>query len=164
MRKHLGPVLLCVLLAVGTIRAGDPALDNYALTMPNLQKMVQAYEAIDAAAQADPTVAERLNQNDDETTSIDALVAKHEADPTIKKAFASAGISPRDGILTLAALATAAGSLYVKERTGKEPEGSPTALANVKFYEEHRTEIETLNGRLRKLGSLNPDRNEDESP
>ena len=164
MRKHIGPVLLAVLLAVGTLHAGDPALDNYTLTMPNITKMVQAYEAIDAAAKADPAVAERLNQNDDETLGIDALVAKHEADPTIKKAFAAAGISPRDGILTLAALATAAGSVYVREQTGKQPDGSPTALANVKFYEEHRAEIETLNGRLRKLGSLNPDEGEDESP
>lgn|SRR5512145_1190431 len=161
---RLFAALLAVLLAFGTGLAGEPALDNCALTMPNLQKMVQAYEAIDAAAKDDPALQARLSENDDETTGVDALIAKHETDPAIKKAFAGAGISVRDGVLTLAALATAAGAVYVKEQTGKEPEGSPTALANVKFYEEHRAEIETLGGRLRKLGSLNPDQDEDESP
>ena len=161
---RLFTALVAVLLAFGTGLAGETALDNFALTMPNLTKMVQAYEAIDAAAQADPALTARLNENNDESIGIDALIAKHDADPAIKKAFASAGISTRDGILTLAALATAAGRVYVKEQTGKEPEGSPTSLANVKFYEEHRGEIETLNGRLRKLESLNPERDEDESP
>jgi hypothetical protein len=158
MRRALS--VLAALLIGGTILAGEPALDGYALTMPNLQKMVQAYEAIDAAAQSDTALAARLSENDDETAGIDALIAKHEADPAIKKAFAAAGISVRDGVLTLGALAVAAGAVYVQEQTGKEPEGSPTALANVKFYEAHRAEIETLNGRLRKLGSLNPDQDE----
>lgn len=160
MRKHLVPVLLAAFLAVGTLRAGEPALDSYELTMPNLKKMVQAYEAIDAAAKADPEVAARLSESDDDAAGIDALIARHEADPAIKRAFAAAGISARDGVLTLAAFATAAGAVYVRDQTGKAPEGSPTLLANVKFFDEHRVEIETLSGRLRKLGSLNPDQEE----
>ena len=149
-------IVLAVTLAFGTIAAAEPALDNYTLTMSNIRKMVQAYEAIDVAAKADPSLAERLSETGEDATGIDALVARHEAEPAIAKAFASAGISPRDGILTIAALATAAGAVYVQEQTQKAPEGSAAALANVTFYKDNRPEIEALMGRLRKLASLDP--------
>ena len=160
MRKTIVQALAVVVLAAATVLAGESPLDNYALTMPNIRKMVTAYEAIDAAAKADPALLDRLSGADDESLGVDAIIAKHEAEPAIKKAFTAAGLSVRDGVLTLAALATAAGAVIVEEQTQKPAEGTPAARANVALYKANRAEIETLNGRLRSLGSLNPGRDD----
>ena len=152
--------LAVVILASSAVLAGDPTLDSYTLTMPNIRKMVTAYEAIDAAAKADPALLERISGADDESLGVDAIIAKHEAEPAIKKAFTAAGLSVRDGVLTLAALATAAGAVIVEEQTQKPAEGSAAARANAALFKANRAEIETLNGRLRSLGNLNPGRDD----
>jgi hypothetical protein len=151
MRRLAFLALLPALLILGPARAqsSDAALETYLLTMPNVRKMVQALESLDASAK----------KNEDAGASdLDQLLSKCQADPTIKAAFSSAGISVRDGVMTQAALAFAAAGAYVQEQTGKPPEGaSPTLLANIKSYRENLAEIEPLIQRLRKLGILQSD-------
>jgi len=60
--------------------------------------------------------------------------------------------------------AVAAAGAYVQQQTGKAPSGSPTAVANVKFYQEHLAEIEPINARLRKLSVLGAGEDEGDEP
>jgi hypothetical protein len=159
MRRLAFLALLPALLILGPARAqsSDAALETYLLTMPNVRKMVQALESLDASAKKNPALAAKLNE-DAGASDLDQLLSKCQADPTIKAAFSSAGISVRDGVMTQAALAFAAAGAYVQEQTGKPPEGaSPTLLANIKSYRENLAEIEPLIQRLRKLGILQSD-------
>jgi hypothetical protein len=154
---------LALILASGTAVAADPAdagLENYPLTMANVRKMAAAYEALDAAAKKNPAIAERLAQ-DDGTTNLAQLIAKCEGDPAIKAALASAGISARDAVLTQAALATAAGALYLQQQTGESPAGPPAAIANLAFYQQHLAELEPIGQRLQKLDILQPAEDEE---
>ena len=155
---------LVVVLAAVTARAADPAdagVETYALTMPNIRKMAQAFEALDAVAKKNPALAAKVAADHEGSGNLAQLIATCEADPLIKSTFAAAGISVRDAILTEGALSFAAAGTYVQQQTGKAPTGNPVTVANVKFYQEHLAEIEPINQRMLKLGILQ-DKGEEE--
>jgi len=157
---------LVLLLGTGGALGADPdaGLETYALNMTSVRKMAQAFEAVDAAAKKNPALAAKLAADDEGAGDLATVLAKCEGDPALKPLFAAAGISVRDAVMTEAALAVAAAGAYVQQQTGKAPSGSPTAVTNVKFYQEHLAEIEPINARLRKLSVLGAGEDEGDEP
>ena len=131
--------------------SADPALEAYQLTMPNIRKMVAAYERLDSALEANPALARKLAA-DTGATSLADLMARLDREPVVRQAIAAAGITARDLVLTQLAMFVA-GVTDVTVRAGAKTPTAPAAAANLRLYQQNRAEIEGMTARLKQLAS-----------
>ena len=141
--------------------SAEAALKTYLLTMPNIRKMVKAYENLDAALRANPALKNKAAKGED-ATSLDNLIAKYEKEPAIRQSYSSAGITVREGVLTQFALLSAGLNAYVVKQGGK-PESTPAAAANLKLYQQNEKEIDQITAKLKTLASWQDEEGDDDS-
>ena len=137
----------------------DAALATYALTMANVRKMAAAYEHIDDALKSNPAVAAKLAKGEG-VTSAEQLIHLYQQEPVLQKAVASAGIDTRDLVLTQFALFTAGMNEYAAKSGGSPPTGK-TAAANLKVYQQNRSEIDQITAKLKTLDSWQAQQGDD---
>ena len=162
-----GFLALAIALPVVAEGPAEAELGSYLLTMDNTKKLAKAFENLDAAIKADPALEAKYDRDaeadDSNGQTADGIIAKFQQDPAARRAFESAGISIRDGVLTMIALTqAAAGDYLVKQGAQPPPEWPP---ANLKFYQQNRDELAKLSETLSKLGSfqsMNPDSDEED--
>ncbi len=131
--------------------SGDAGLETYELTMPNIRKMAAAYERLDAALTANPSVG-RSVASDEGVTSVADVIAKLEREPVVHQAIAAAGITTRDMVLTQFATFTAAVNDFAV-RSGAPAPTAPAAVANLELFQQNRTELDQITARLKRLPS-----------
>lgn len=131
--------------------SADAALEAYLLTMPNIRKMATAYERLDAALAANPSLGRKL-ANDEGVTSVADVIAKLDHEPVVHDAIAGAGISTRDMVLTQFATFTA-GVTDFAVRAGAPAPSAPAAVANLQLFQQNRPELEQITARLKQLAS-----------
>jgi hypothetical protein len=172
MRRFVVPccavlLALSIVMPVAAEGPAEAALGSYLLTMDNTRKMAKAFENLDAAIKADPSIKAKYEQDaegdDSNGQTADGIIAKLQEDPTAQKAFESAGISIRDGVLTMIALTQAAAGDYLVKQGAQPPPGWPAG--NLKFYQQNRDELGQIGETLTKLWSfqsMSPDSEESE--
>jgi hypothetical protein len=131
--------------------SADAGLETYELTMPNIRKMAAAYERLDAALTANPSVGRKVAEEEG-VTSVADVIAKLDAEPVVKQAIAAAGITTRDMVLTQFALFTAGVNDFAA-RAGAPPPTAPAAAANLELFQQNRAELEQITARLKRLPS-----------
>ena len=131
--------------------SAEPALETYLLTMPNIRKMVVAYEKLNSAVAANPALAHKLESDEGATSTADVIV-KLEAEPAVRQALAAAGITARDFVLTQFAM-FAAGVNDFAVGAGAPAPTAPAAAANLRLYRENRAELEQMTTRLKQMAS-----------
>jgi hypothetical protein len=141
--------------------SADAALESYPLTMPNIRKMVVAYERLDAALAADPALAKRLG-GDEGAKSASDVITRLDREPVVREAIAGAGITTRDLVLTQFALLMAGVTDYAVQQGAKLPTAR-VAVANLQLYQQNRAELEQISARLRQLASWQSAEPEDTS-
>lgn len=127
---------------------------NHRLTMQELQQAIQATRNLDAAMKADPGMAQRVNaeaSSNQDGETLDAIAARLGRDPAVKKAIASAGMTPRRYTLVFLSLATTATQrAAVKE--GASP-ASPAIADNIRLYEQNQAQFEAWG---REMAAMQP--------
>jgi hypothetical protein len=131
--------------------AADAGLDTYQLTMPNIRKMAAAYERLDAALAANPSVSHSL-EGDEGATSVADVIARLDGEPVVHQAIAAAGITTRDMVLTQFAVFTAGVNDFAVKAGAPAPT-APAAVANLELYRQNRTELDQITARLKRLAS-----------
>jgi len=131
----------------------DRALGSYELTEDKLKKTLQAGRNIKAAERADPQLAARWKQkvSDDPNNPIGAelgaMLERIDREPKIKQAIESAGLMPRDLVMTTFAIISAdVASQLKKANAPPRPSGlgAHVSDANVRFVEAHRADVAAL--------------------
>ena len=125
----------------------DPgSIDNFELTMANVDAWMHAQKALGEAVKKDPSLDPAMNISEENDAQ---YVARLEASPALKAAIESAGMSVRDYAYTsqsLVATLMAVGAVEAGQL--KEiPEGINPR--NVDFIKAHRAEIEA---RMKAMG------------
>jgi hypothetical protein len=139
--------------------SADKALETYQLTMPNIRKMVTAYEKMDAALKANPALAAKAAKEEG-VSSMDELIKRLDGEPVVHQAIASAGISSRDLVLTQFAMFTAGMNDWAVT-AGAKPPTAPVAAANLRLYQQNRPEIDQINAKLKQLESYQRNQTQD---
>ena len=131
----------------------DRAIGAYPLSMDRLTRATQAGRNIRAAEKADPGLRERWHHKGEDVDSEDlnanlsALLSRIEGTPAIKGAVESAGLSPRDFVMTTFALVSANAAAQMK-KMGTPPEdsglGAHVSDANVAFVSAHQADVAAL--------------------
>ena len=130
----------------------ERTLGTYSLSMDKLNKAVKAAHNLEAAEKADPGLEERWqksggdNDMDDIRTDVPALIARIEAEPAARRAVESAGLSPRDFVLTTFAIMSASVAAEMKKAGVKQDSGigSQVSDENIAFVTAHKDEIKAL--------------------
>jgi hypothetical protein len=139
--------------SAGGGRIDAHTLGTYPLTMDKLNRTTKAAQNIEAAEKADPTLEDRWqkdndgnNDLDDISTDLPELIARIEAEPTVRRAVESAGISPRDFVLTTFAIMSASVASEMRKSGVKQDSGLGSHVSddNVAFVTAHKQEIATL--------------------
>lgn len=136
------PALLVVaLLALGISApvgaAGDAdtrEISAYKLTDAGLAKFGNATRRLDEAVQRSPDLCDdRASDDGDDAKTLDQLVAKLDADPRIRQAIQSAGMSTREyAVFSFAAMQAGMAAWALDQPGGKLAPG--IAMDNVNFY------------------------------
>ncbi|HUF66884.1 MAG TPA: hypothetical protein VMM17_12990 [Gemmatimonadaceae bacterium] len=124
-------------------------ISNYELTMDRMRRWMTAARNLGTAAENDPT----LEPPDADEVSYSQMIAWYEQNPTAREALRSAGITPRDFVLTTLAYMQA-GMTYAVLGMSKEakiPEGQ--SGRNVEFVRANQAELERL---AREMGMADP--------
>ncbi len=122
-------------------------LQDFKLSMPRMQKWVQAQRNLVALSKARPDLegTYKVEQN----ASLDQQVAALEGHADVRKAVRDAGVSPREFTLTTWAYMQAATAHTVQQMpTGKTRDSVMQSLKvhpeNITFVQKNRSELETL--------------------
>ena len=123
--------------------AAEPSaaeISNYELTMDRMRRWMTAARNLEAAAQNDPT----LEPPDVDEVSYSEMIAWYEQHPTAREALRSAGIGPRDFVLTTLAYMQAGmtHAMMGLSEDGTVPEGQNAR--NVEFVRTNQAELERL--------------------
>ncbi len=133
--------------SVAPATAETGSIDTYELTMPNVDKVLQAQVALGQAVKADRTLDPGMNISEENDAQ---YVARIEATPKLKAAIESADLSVHDYAYTMQSLmATMMAVGAVQAGQLKEiPEG--VNPRNVAFFKAHQAEIEA---KMKALGA-----------
>jgi hypothetical protein len=154
-------------LAVATALATSPAaaqqsdsveVYNHRLNLAELEKAMQATRNLNAAMQADPDMARRINveaSGPQKPETLDQISARLGKDPAVRKALSAAGLTPRAYTLTFLALATT-GTQQASANAGAQP-ATPAIAANILLYQQNKAKFEQWGTELRAM-QPNPDR------
>lgn len=159
MMRYRGIAFAALALLAGSTsgRAQNPdsvEVYDHRLTMKELQQAVQATHNLDAAMKADPTLARRINaeaSGNQDAETLDAIAARLEREPAVKKAITSAGLTPRNYTLVFLSLATTA-TQRAAVSEGAAP-ATPAIAGNIKLYEANKAQFEAWG---REMAAMQP--------
>jgi hypothetical protein len=135
----------------GWSAADAAALKGYSLTMDKLRRANDVMIEFDRLEETRNDLAD----DDDETQSIDGMVARIDAVPEAKTVLAKHRLSTRDYVLTLLASTHAAAAGFMEE-SGGQATGLPVSRGQVEFYKANKAEIDKLSAQ-RKAASGSED-------
>jgi hypothetical protein len=124
------------------------ALSEYRLTMPVVQKVMHVGREVEKGPEGKQVGEATQNMT---SMSIEQVVALNDRFPTLKKAVASSGLSPKEFATAQLSLQWAYRYLATAEMEkalGKPSRGPPAHVPkeNVEFVQNNRAEIERLGG------------------
>ena len=125
----------------------DPALANYRLTRPNLDKFIQATNALKELEDEDIDIEDRLNMDDPEDIDLGEIAAAFDSEPRIKNAINSAGMTSRDYVTFLFSMMQAMfGSMMVQMGGEEALAGMESGVLkdNIRFFTENQAAFEAL--------------------
>ena len=123
----------------GWSAADAAALKGHSLTMDKVRRTGEAMTEFDRLERARGDVAD-----DGETEqSIDAMVARINAEPEARAILKKHGLTTREYLLTLLASTHAAAAVMVEE-SGQQATGIPVSRAQVEFYKANKAELDKL--------------------
>jgi hypothetical protein len=129
--------------AAGGVQPQGPvavqALQDYQLTMPRIRQLVQGGQAIAALQARRPELRDSMRVN---TMDPNLVYQRLNSIPDARAAVESAGLTPREYTVAMAALIQAA-MVHEMRRAGRDPE-VPVNEANVQFVKDNWEEIQTL--------------------
>jgi hypothetical protein len=132
--------------AQGPSEADMRALTEHKLTLPEVEKAVEAQRRLNQLRRSEPaTVAafEQESQKADART-LDASVALLERHPKLRQAIGAAGLAPREFLLTIAVL-TRSMMLAQAQEAGQVQEIPAGPIAeNVRFVRDNQAELQRL--------------------
>lgn len=114
-------------------------LGEYQLTMPKLRQLVQAGQNIAAAQARRPDLRDSMRVS---TMDPNLVYQRLASIPDARQAVESAGLSPREYTVAMAALIQAA-MVHELRRAGRSP-NVPVNETNVQFVSENWEEIQTM--------------------
>ncbi len=163
------PCLLVVAAAAVTFLAprlsaqsDAETLARYRLTEAALVKFTQASRNFIAAAKADSTTREDQDE-DDPPKSIAAVAALYDRHPALKQAITSAGMTTQEYTTFMMSMFQAGMAAWsVEQQQGKfdkVPAGIPHE--NIRFYQRHQAELQSIGEELRALEGKTPPEQED---
>ncbi len=115
----------------------------FKLTTEGFTKYSKAVAAMSELEKKDPSFKEKHESSDSQT--IDETVQQFERTPQAMSALKSAGLTPRQFVLTTYALVVNAIVLAFKQQPGMMKElPAGASKENIEFMEKHRKEIEAL--------------------
>lgn len=141
-RTHLAISLVVSILFVLAVpspaaAAGDASVREvsaYKLTDAGLARYTDATRRLDQAVRTSPALcAERANDDDEDTRTLDELVAKIDASPQMRQAIQSAGMSTREYAVFSLAMLQAAMASWALDQPGSKP-APGVSMDNVAFY------------------------------
>jgi hypothetical protein len=122
------------------------AYSSYTLTMPKFRKYFAASVNLANAGQRNPEVKKALQNVLD--ASLDEAVAHFNRVPEARRAFADAGLTPREFVLTFGVSIGAKMANHMVNKEGMAPaaaaEASGVTQAQLDFYRKNQTEIARL--------------------
>jgi D-alanyl-D-alanine carboxypeptidase len=140
----------------GWSAADAAALKGHALTMDKVRRTGEAMVEFDRLEKA------RGDAADDEDTeqSIDAMVARINAEPEARAILKKHGLTTREYLLTLLASTHAAAAAMVEE-SGQQATGIPVSRGQIEFYKANKAELDKLAAE-RKAAAASDDEEADE--
>jgi hypothetical protein len=139
------------LSAQGPSAADQKELENYRLVLETVRKAAQANTAMAKMIEADPGLAEHLNQDEDDNPSVSAMIKRLEAEPAIRGALKGAGLTARDYALTTLALFQAVMVVEMKQAgMGGIPLPGATG-ENVAFVEKNAAAVKEFRDSTERL-------------
>ena len=122
----------------------EAALAAYPLSMERLERWQRAAQNLQEVATANPALAATWEAQNTDAESLDEIVGRIEREPEARRAIESAGIAPRDYVLTSMALIQAMFAMAAVDMG--QSEGVPDGVnpENVAFVREHRADIEAM--------------------
>ena len=125
----------------------------YPLTMDKLNRAIQAGRNIEAVEKANPGLSKRWKHEDEDVADDDlnaklsGVLARIEREPAVRGAIESAGLSPRDFVLTTFGVVSASAAVQMK-KLGAPPEesgfGAHVTDSNIAFVTAHQAEVAAL--------------------
>jgi hypothetical protein len=166
------PRLLAVATAAVTCLAAplgaqsdEETLARYRLTEAALAKFTQASRNFIAVAKAD---SQALGEEDEGETSksIAEVAALYDRHPALKRAIASAGMTTREYVTFVMSMFQAGMAAWLVEQQGGKFDNVPagTPHENIRFYQQHRAELERIGEELKALEGQNAPSDEEGSP
>lgn len=117
------------------------ALKACTLTMDKLARVNDASAELQALAKAHPEIT--AGDQGGEAKTLDEMVARL-SPPEVKAVLTKHGLTARDYVLTFMTAMNAWSAALVEDQ-GKSAAGLPVSAANVKFYRDHKADIEKMN-------------------
>lgn len=165
LNRHLPEMRLALVVFLGSVLLAPAAsiaqdfsasdtneIASYLLTDAGLAKYTQATKNLEPLAQQIGCASE----SDDDTQSLDQLVARIESTPGARAAIQSAGMTPREYIVfTFSLVHNALGAWAAGQPGAQLPPG--TVMANVDFYREHEAALQALGEQTADCGSGDED-------
>ena len=153
----LGPAPARAQQNVGATKP-DAEVMNYRLSMEKLRKLVPAQRALNALNARDPQFFEKIDRQIKAPGRKGPLTVAEQAAilnqyPAFKRALAGAGTTPREWLLTSAAMGNALIAIAVKEGTLTSKATPPTAAqkVNVALLEKDDAEFQKILEQLDEL-------------
>ncbi|HTS89817.1 MAG TPA: hypothetical protein VMG41_15090 [Gemmatimonadales bacterium] len=121
--------------------ADAAALRAYALTMDKLTRTNDASTDLQKLAEAHPELAASPGSGD--ATTLDEMAARLSA-PEVRAVLVKHGLTAKEYVMTFMTAMNAWGAALAEDQ-GKSATDLPVSAANVKFYRDHKAEIEKMN-------------------
>jgi hypothetical protein len=145
-------------LAAGqSTSTGDAEVMNYRLSMEKLRRLIPVQRALNALDAKDPQLFEKMNLDKQAGGRKEALTVKQKASimdqyPEVKQAFAGAGTTAREWLLTTEAMGDAYIWIETKKGTLEGPPPTTDAQkANVALLEKNQAEFQKIMQELDQL-------------
>jgi len=125
----------------------DPALQNYRLTRPNLDKFVRATNALKALDDEDIDIEDRLNMDDPEDIDLGEIVAAFDSEPRIKNAINGAGMTSREYVTFLFSMMQTMFGFAMVQMGGEQALNDMARGAlkdNIQFFTQNQAAFEAL--------------------
>ena len=128
--------------AQGSVTADEQAIHDYVLTMPKLQAYAAATHQMQSAKNDPALMAEASQLQDDKQSLLDKAKIIETRCPQMNAWLKAHGMTAREFLLTPMTLMAVGLAEVAKQQGGKPP--AFISEANLKFYEDHKAEIEKL--------------------